>query len=244
MEFYLLDIVPCMSDLLTLADIVKTYGGNGAPEITVLKGVSLSVEMGDFVAIMGQSGSGKSTLMNIIGLLDIPTSGTYHLDGKDVSRLTEDAQATMRSLTIGFVFQSYNLLPRLSALEQVMLPLRYQGVPHKEMVARAKEALERVGLQGREHNTPAQLSGGQMQRVAIARALSTGARLILADEPTGALDSQTGKEVMQLMQKLNAEGATIVLITHDSGIASYARRTIRISDGNILKSDAPDPHYS
>lgn len=224
---------PITQPLIRLDRITKSYITAGQ-ETEILHGISLTVGVGEFVAIMGQSGSGKSTLMNIIGLLDTPTTGAYMLAGEDVSGLTDDAQAIIRGQRIGFVFQSYNLLPRMTALEQVMLPLMYQNVSKRERIERAREALTRVGLGDRIDNTPNQLSGGQMQRVAVARALVTRADLILADEPTGALDSVTSREMMHLLTQLNDEGHTIILITHDPEIAKYGKRHIRIADGNIV----------
>ena len=219
--------------MLTLHNIVKTYK-MGTQSLTVLKCISLKIKEGEFVAIMGQSGSGKSTLMNIIGLLDVPTSGSYIYGQQNVEHLKGDQQAEIRGKKIGFVFQSYNLLPRMSALKQVGLPLMYQGVPQKERQNRSEIALKAVTLQNRMQNKPNELSGGQQQRVSIARAMVTNPDLILADEPTGALDSETGKEVMEIFINLNKKGKTIVLITHEQEIADYAQRIIHLCDGEII----------
>ena len=196
-------------------------------------GISLTIEKGEFVAIVGKSGSGKSTLMNIIGALDVPTEGEYLLDGQDVSDMTDNQLAQIRNTMIGFVFQQYNLLPKLNLLENVELPLLYAGMDAWERRERAMESLERVGLKEKWRNFPKQLSGGQQQRVSIARALAGNPSLILADEPTGALDSKTGREVLDFLKKLNREGNTIVMITHDSSIALEAERVVRIIDGRI-----------
>lgn len=220
--------------LIELKDIYKIYG-EGESEVRALDGVSFKVNEGEFVAIVGQSGSGKSTCMNIIGCLDVPTSGTYSLNGIDVSTMKEDDLAEIRNKTLGFVFQQYNLITKVNILENVELPLIYAGVPEEERLKRAKEALERVGLGGRGKHLPSQLSGGQQQRVSIARALVNNPSVILADEPTGALDSRTGREILDLLKKLNEEGNTIVLITHDLGIAEEAKRIIRIQDGKIIE---------
>ena len=219
-------------EMITLKDIRKSYTV-GEQHIEVLKGVSLEIKEGEFVAIMGPSGSGKSTLMNIIGMLDNPTSGEYWLDGESVATLTDDDQSDFRGRKIGFVFQSYNLLPRIDLVSQVSLPLNYQGVSKSEQKKRSKEALEKVGLGERIHNKPNELSGGQQQRVSIARAMVTNPALILADEPTGALDTKTSIEIMNLFTQLNKEGKTIVMITHEPDIAAYAQRTIHIRDGVI-----------
>ena len=218
--------------IIELTDAYRTYD-LGRVQVHALAGASLRVSEGEFVAVIGPSGSGKSTLMNILGCLDRPTAGTYVLDGMEVETLDDHDLAIVRSRMIGFVFQSYNLLPRTSALENVATPLLYQGVPKKERLARAKAALERMGLGDRLDHEPTELSGGQQQRVAIARALVTEPRLILADEPTGNLDSHTGEEVLQLLHDLNDHGATIVLITHDSEVAVRASRQIHVRDGRI-----------
>jgi putative ABC transport system ATP-binding protein len=217
--------------------ITKVYRTGDVP-VSALRGVTLSLAAGDFVAIMGSSGSGKSSFMNVIGCLDRPTSGAYRLDGQDVSRLSRDALARVRGRSIGFVFQGFNLLPRTTALENVELPMVYQGVPTRERRRRAAEALSRVGLGSRLDHTPAQLSGGQQQRVAIARALVNRPTLLLADEPTGNLDSLTSGEVMGIFQELNREGLTILLVTHEPDIAEHARRVVTFKDGRIL-SDVP-----
>lgn len=219
--------------VIELHNIVKDYV-SGDVITSVLKGVSLTVHQGDFVAITGPSGSGKSTLMNIIGLLDSPTHGKYILNGSDVTRLAEDTLAYVRNKEIGFVFQSFNLLSRASALENVILPAIYAGVPAEEREERAVMLLTQVGLEQRLHNHPNQLSGGQQQRVAIARALMNNPEIILADEPTGNLDSKSGTDVMHILKTLNKEGKTIVLITHELDIAEQAKRIIHVKDGNIL----------
>ena len=218
--------------IIDLTDAYRTYD-LGRVQVHALAGASIRVDEGEFVAIIGPSGSGKSTLMNILGCLDRPTAGTYVLDGTPVEELDDDGLALVRSQMIGFVFQSYNLLPRMSALENVATPLLYQGVPKKERHARAKAALERMGLGDRLDHEPSELSGGQQQRVAIARALVTEPRLILADEPTGNLDSHTGEEVLELFHQLNDAGVTLVLITHDSDVAVRATRQIHVLDGRV-----------
>nr|WP_308856174.1 ABC transporter ATP-binding protein [uncultured Oscillibacter sp.] len=214
----------------------------GDEAVHALDGISLTVDPGEFVAIVGSSGSGKSTAMNIIGCLDVPTSGSYYLGGRDVSAMNDDQQAEIRNKMLGFIFQQYNLIPKLTVQENVELPLLYAGVGAQERRARATEALERVGLAEKHRNLPSQLSGGQQQRVSIARALAGHPSLILADEPTGALDSRTGREVLGFLQKLNREGDTVVLITHDNSIAVRARRIVRLQDGRIIyDGDASDP---
>ncbi len=221
--------------MIVLENIVKEYASaDGSAPFRALDGVSLVVEDGEFVAVMGPSGSGKSTLMNLVGLLDRPTSGRYLLDTESVEHLTGDAQAKIRGERIGFVFQGYNLIPRMTALEQVMMPLAYRGTPLAQRKALAAAALARVGLSGRENSMPNQLSGGQQQRVAVARAIAGSPSVLLADEPTGALDTRTGAEVMELFSKLNAEGSTVVLITHAPEVAQKARRIVSIRDGKIL----------
>jgi len=218
--------------LIELKNIYKIYQ-MGDEEVRANDGISLTIEKGEFVAIVGKSGSGKSTLMNIIGALDVPTEGEYYLGGQDVSDMTDNELAAIRNQMIGFVFQQYNLLPKLNLLENVELPLLYAGMDTWDRRERAMESLERVGLKEKWKNFPKQLSGGQQQRVSIARALAGNPSLILADEPTGALDSKTGREVLDFLKKLNQEGNTIVMITHDSSIAMEARRVVRIHDGKI-----------
>ncbi|MBO5099533.1 MAG: ABC transporter ATP-binding protein [Clostridia bacterium] len=225
--------------MIELKNIYKIYG-DGDGEIRALDGVSLTINEGEFVAIVGQSGSGKSTCMNIIGCLDVPTSGEYHLNGVDVSTMKDDELAAVRNKMIGFIFQQYNLIPKLSVLENVELPLIYRGMSPKERHERALNALDRVGLKDRAKKMPSQLSGGQQQRVSIARALAGDPSLMLADEPTGALDSKTGKEVLEFLKKLNEQGNTIVMITHDNTIAAQAKRIIRIQDGKIISDERVD----
>jgi len=208
----------------------------GGQRMPILQDISLTVNKGEFVAIIGPSGSGKSTLMNMIGCLDLPNSGDYLLDGQHVRKLSDNRLARIRNEKIGFIFQSFNLLPKLSAVENVELPLIYRGLSHRERKTRAMQALRKVGLDERMHHRPNQLSGGQQQRVAIARALAGDPPLLLADEPTGALDTNTGREVMQMIQGLHAQGHTIILITHDLDIADQAKRVVRIQNG-ILTED-------
>ena len=226
--------------LIRLTQVVKDYSLGEVP-LRVLHGVSLSIAEGEFVAIMGSSGSGKSTLMNILGCLDRPTQGEYWLANKDVSQLGKGELAEVRNRTLGFVFQNFNLLSRTSALENVELPLVYAGVASRERTLRAKQALERVGLGERLDHTPSQLSGGQQQRVAIARALVGNPRLLLADEPTGNLDSRTSVEVMALFQELGRSGITIVLVTHEPDIAAYAARVIVLKDGRVASDVRQTP---
>lgn len=227
--------------MIKFTDVYKIYQ-MGDTAVHALDGVSFEINEGEFVAIVGQSGSGKSTAMNIIGCLDVPTSGTYELAGVDVSTMDDDQQAVIRNKMLGFIFQQYNLIPKLNVLENVELPLLYAGVPGSERRERALQALERVGLADKRKNLPSQLSGGQQQRVSIARALAGNPSVILADEPTGALDSRTGREVLGFLQKLNAEGDTVVLITHDNSIAVRAKRIVRLQDGRIIyDGDAHDP---
>jgi putative ABC transport system ATP-binding protein len=220
-------------NIIELNDICKVYA-RGAEELHILNGISLSVATGDFVAIIGPSGSGKSTLMNTIGLLDIPTSGSYKLDGVATEKLSDNQLAEVRNQKIGFIFQQFNLLPRLTALENVELPMIYAGISKKERREKANGVLEMLGMGARGHHKPSELSGGQQQRVAIARALAISPSLLLADEPTGALDSKTGTEVLELIIQLNEQGNTIVLITHDSHIADHARRVVALRDGSII----------
>ncbi|MFL7793557.1 MAG: ABC transporter ATP-binding protein [Anaerolineae bacterium] len=222
--------------LIEITDLTKIYGA-GDIAVRALKGVNAAVEKGEFVAIMGPSGSGKSTLMNILGCLDRPSDGSYVLDGEDVSRLSKNELAHVRNRKIGFVFQSYNLLPRLSAAKNVMLPMLYNGVEHlsdAESYERAIEALESVGLGDRTHHRPNELSGGQQQRVAIARALVNSPSIILADEPTGNLDTKSGDEIMALLRQLHDQGVTLVMVTHELDIAEYAQRVIYLVDGEIV----------
>jgi putative ABC transport system ATP-binding protein len=219
--------------VIELRNVVKTYA-MGEVEVLALRGVSLRVERGDFVAIMGASGSGKSTMMNIIGCLDVPSRGQYWLDGVDVRRLDDRALARIRNRKIGFVFQSFNLIPRTTALANVELPLLYAGVKTKERRARAAAALEAVGIADRSSHFPNELSGGQQQRVALARAIVTNPALVLADEPTGNLDTATSGEVMAMFSRLNSQGRTIILITHEEEIAAYAKRVVRLRDGLII----------
>jgi len=230
-------LAPAGSPLVQADGIEKVYRGGDVP-VAALRGVSLSLDPGDFVAIMGASGSGKSSFMNVMGCLDRPTGGTYRLDGEDVSRLSRDALARVRGRCIGFVFQGFNLLARTSALENVELPMLYQGVGARERRERAAAALGRVGLAGRLDHAPSQLSGGQQQRVAVARALVNRPKLLLADEPTGNLDSATSEEVMALFQELNDGGLTVLLVTHEPDIAEHARRVVTFRDGRIF-SDEP-----
>ena len=218
--------------LIELKNIYKIYH-MGDEEVRASDGVSLSIDRGEFVAIVGKSGSGKSTLMNIIGALDVPTEGEYILGGEDVSEMSDDQLAQIRNKMIGFIFQQYNLLPKLNLLENVELPLLYAGVSVQERKERALQSLAKVGLEEKWKNLPNQLSGGQQQRVSIARALAGDPSLILADEPTGALDSRTSREVLNFLRQLNEEGNTIVMITHDNSIALEAKRVVRIKDGKI-----------
>lgn len=224
-----------MSGIIHLQGILKNYY-LGKQVIEVLKGISLNIYKNEYVALMGPSGSGKSTLMNILGCLDTPTAGTYVLNGKDVSRMSDNDLAEVRNQEIGFVFQQFNLLPRLSAVENVALPLVYAGVGKKERLAKAMMVLEKVGLADRSHHRPNEMSGGQNQRVAIARALVNDPSIILADEPTGNLDTKTSYEIMDIFEKIHAGGNTVVLVTHEEDIANHARRIIRLRDG-LLESD-------
>jgi putative ABC transport system ATP-binding protein len=220
--------------VIELRGVTRIYS-TGRLEVAALRGVDLDVWPGDFLAIVGPSGSGKTTMMNIIGCLDRPTAGSYRLGGTPIEELSDDDLARVRGRAIGFVFQSFNLLPRTSALENVATPLLYQGVPRRERHARAQVALERLGLADRLHHEPSELSGGQQQRVAIARALVTEPALILADEPTGNLDSRSGADVIEILHELNAAGTTIVLITHDAEVAEHALRQVHVRDGQLLQ---------
>ena len=220
--------------LIEVKDLYKIYNESKENEVRALNGISLQIDRGEFVAIIGASGSGKSTLMNVLGLLDIPTYGDYHLDGTDVTSLTDKQQAHLRNKQIGFIFQGYNLIPALSAAENVELPLIYQGLSVDQREIRVEEALNKVGMFDRADHRPAEMSGGQQQRVAIARAIATHPPIIMADEPTGALDSKTGRHVLEILHSLHEEGSTILLITHDNGIAATAERIVRISDGKII----------
>ena len=224
-----------MAKLIELRDVYKIYGEGLESEVRALDGVSLDIEKGEFVAVVGQSGSGKSTMMNVLGCLDIPTRGTYRLDGVDVRELSDKELSRIRNKQIGFIFQQYNLIQNLTVLENVELPLIYQGIDPIDRRELAMQALARVGLADRAKHKPTQMSGGQQQRVAIARAISTHPPIIMADEPTGALDSRTGHEVLGFLQQLNKEGSTVILITHDNGIAATARRIVRIADGKIIE---------
>ena len=220
--------------LIELRDVYKIYNEGMENEVRALDGVSLTIDRGEFVAVIGASGSGKSTLMNILGCLDIPTYGDYYLDGEDVADLTNRELAKIRNKEVGFVFQGYNLIPELTAIENVELPLIYQNIPIGKRYDMAMDALERVSMEERADHRPNEMSGGQQQRVAIARAIATKAPIIMADEPTGALDSRTGAHVLEILHRLHSEGTTIILITHDGNIASTAERIIRISDGKII----------
>ena len=227
--------------LIEAVDLVKTYA-MGDQVVHALDGVSLAIEAGEFVAVMGASGSGKSTLMNILGCLDRPTSGHYCLAGEAVDAMSGDELAATRNRRIGFVFQQFNLLARTSAAENVELPMIYAGVKPAERRARALASLERVGLAGRAGHTPAELSGGQQQRVAIARALVNAPQLILADEPTGALDSKTSEDIMRILAELNAQGMTVIIVTHETDIAAWARRRITFKDGRVIEDIAQPGH--
>jgi putative ABC transport system ATP-binding protein len=233
-----------MAEPLIELDAITRFYVTGDVEVRALDGVSLAIEAGEFVAVMGPSGSGKSTLMNILGCLDRPTGGRYMLAGREVSRLRKTELADVRSRTLGFVFQNFNLLPRTTALENVEPPLLYQGTRARERHARATEALERVGLGSRREHHPNQLSGGQQQRVAIARALVTRPRVILADEPTGNLDSRTSLEVMALFQELGSQGITILVVTHEPEVAEFASRVVVVKDGHVLSDERRTPRVA
>ena len=225
--------------LIRLQDVYKIYK-TGESEVHALDGVTLEICQGEFVAIVGASGSGKSTCMNIIGCLDLPTSGSYHLAGEDVLAMNDNAKAKLRNKTLGFIFQQYNLIPKLNLCENVELAMLYAGMSASERHKRSLQLLEQVGLADKAQSVPNQLSGGQQQRVAIARALAGEPAVILADEPTGALDSQTGREVLDYLQQLNTEGRTVVLITHDNSIARQAQRIVRLEDGKIVYDGPAD----
>ena len=226
--------------LIEIKNIYKIYNEGKESEVRALDGVTLSIDQGEFVAIIGASGSGKSTLMNILGCLDVPTYGDYILNGTDVTDRTDRQLAHIRNKEIGFIFQGYNLIPALTAYENVELPLIYQGISVFQRKERVMAALERVGMADRFGHRPSEMSGGQQQRVAIARAISVRPPIIMADEPTGALDSHTGREVLGFLQQLNREGSTVILITHDNGIAATARRVVRLSDGKIVEDRAQE----
>lgn len=229
-----------MPAILQLDQIRKSYF-LGKQELPVLKGITMEIQRNEYVALMGPSGSGKSTLMNILGCLDSPTSGTYILNGKDVSRMEDNELAAIRNQEIGFVFQQFNLLPRLTAAENVALPLIYSGVNKKDRMERASEVLKKVRLEDRMHHKPNEMSGGQCQRVAIARALINNPSIILADEPTGNLDSKTSYEIMDMLGRIHADGNTVIIVTHEEDISGFARRVIRLKDG-ILESDRINPN--
>ena len=220
--------------LIELRDVCKIYSEGLESEVRALDGVSLTIDRGEFVAVVGQSGCGKSTLMNVLGCLDIPTRGTYLLDGTDVQELSDGQLSRIRNQEIGFIFQQYNLIQTLTVQENVELPLIYRGIDPIDRKELALEALNRVGLADRRKHYPTQMSGGQQQRVAIARAISAHPPVIMADEPTGALDSRTGQQVLKFLQQLNREGSTVILITHDNGIAATAPRMVRLSDGKVI----------
>ena len=229
-----------MEHLIDARNLYKIYNP-GENEVHALDGVSLTIDRGEFVAIIGQSGSGKSTFMNMLGLLDSPTSGEYYLEGKEVSKLTDNELSEIRNKEIGFIFQGFNLIPSLTAVGNVELPLIYRGMPAAQRHELSDAALERVGIGHRKNHRPSEMSGGQQQRVAIARAVAARPPIILADEPTGNLDTHSGEEVMRILKELNNEGRTVILITHDNSIAEQAKRVIRIQDGKIVSDSAGDP---
>ena len=226
--------------LIEIRDLYKIYNEGKESEVRALDGVTLQIDKGEFVAIVGQSGSGKSTMMNVLGCLDVPTYGEYYLDGTDVGALSDKQLARIRNREIGFIFQGYNLIQELDALENVTLPLIYRGVSIFDREDMAMEALARVGMDDRAHHRPAEMSGGQQQRVAIARAIATSPPIIMADEPTGALDSRTGRHVIEILRDLYRGGTTILLITHDDNIAATAKRVVRLSDGKVISDSAQE----
>ena len=226
-------------ELIEIRDLYKIYAEGEENEVRALDGVSLSIDYGEFVAIVGASGSGKSTMMNILGCLDIPTRGRYLLDGTPIEKRTEDELSDIRSRKISFIFQGYNLIPSLTVWQNVALPMAYQRVPLAERRQRAYDALDAMGIASRAESRPTVLSGGQQQRVAIARAIATGSPIIMADEPTGALDSKTGQQVLDILRSLHKSGTTVILITHDNGIAAKAKRIVRLQDGHIIE-DRPN----
>ena len=226
-------------ELIEIRDLYKIYAEGEENEVRALDGVSLSIDYGEFVAIVGASGSGKSTMMNILGCLDIPTRGSYLLDGTPIEKRTEDELSDIRSRKISFIFQGYNLIPSLTVWQNVALPMAYQRVPLAERRQRAYDALDAMGIASRAESRPTVLSGGQQQRVAIARAIATGSPIIMADEPTGALDSKTGQQGLDILRTLHKNGTTVILITHDNGIAAKAKRVVRLQDGHIIE-DRPN----
>jgi putative ABC transport system ATP-binding protein len=230
-----------MDSLIEIRDVEKTYDMGAEAQVRALDGVSLSIDQGGYVAIMGPSGSGKSTLMNLIGCLDTPSAGSYRLKEREIATMTDDELAQIRNAEIGFIFQTFNLLPRADALQNVELPLIYAGMPRRERHERAKEALNSVGLGDRMHHRPNEMSGGQRQRVAIARALVNRPSILLADEPTGNLDSKTGQEILGLMDNLHAAGNTIILVTHDDELSQRAKRVVRLRDGKIVSDTVNGP---
>ena len=230
--------------LIEIQDLYKIYNEGLESEVRALDGVSLSIDYGEFVAIVGSSGSGKSTMMNILGCLDVPTRGEYYLDGTPIRERTQRELSEIRSRQIAFIFQGYNLIPSLNVWQNVALPMLYQGVKLEERRSRAMEALEKVEILSKAESRPTQLSGGQQQRVAIARAIATRSPVLMADEPTGALDSKTGAQVLELMRRLNSEGTTVILITHDNGIAAKAQRVVRLQDGHIIEDRPNTPDES